>query len=107
MWERYLSNLTAASFWPLPPNMLVLRENVSPVFVFFFLSFILIEPSQSIYEDIDIWCEQYHPNLSHSECLDEAGLWLTIICEGYKESILLSLMHLEVLNDAMPQLCFV
>ena len=32
MREQYHSNLTAASFWPPPPNMLVLRENVSPVF---------------------------------------------------------------------------
>ena len=32
MWAQYLSNLKATSFWPPPPNILVLQENVSPVF---------------------------------------------------------------------------
>lgn len=45
-----------------------------PMFLLFALLFVLIQPSQSSYEDIDIWCEQYHPNLNYSECLDEAGL---------------------------------
>lgn len=25
-------------------------------------------------EDIDAWCREYHPELSWSECLDEAGV---------------------------------
>ena len=32
MWAQYFSKLTTASFWPPPPNMLVLQENVSSVF---------------------------------------------------------------------------
>jgi hypothetical protein len=34
------------------------------------LSFAKTEPG----EDIDAWCREYHPELSWSECLDEAGV---------------------------------
>ena len=34
------------------------------------LSFAKTEPG----EDLDAWCREYHPELSWSECLDEAGV---------------------------------
>ena len=34
------------------------------------LSFAKTEPG----EDIDAWCREYHPELSWSECLNEAGV---------------------------------
>jgi len=38
------------------------------------LAILWIKPTADSFEDIDVWCEQYHPDLTHSECLDEAGL---------------------------------
>ena len=45
-----------------------------PVAVLLGLATLLIDPTADQFEDIDVWCEQYHPDLTHSECLDEAGL---------------------------------
>ena len=45
-----------------------------PVAVLLGLAILLIDPTADQFEDIDVWCEQYHPDLTHSECLDEAGL---------------------------------
>ena len=45
-----------------------------PVAALLGLAILLIDPTADQFEDIDVWCEQYHPDLTHSECLDEAGL---------------------------------
>jgi len=45
-----------------------------PVAVLLGLAILLIEPTVDQFEDIDVWCEQYHPDLTHTQCLDEAGL---------------------------------
>lgn len=45
-----------------------------PLFLLIALAIIWIKPTADQFEDIDVWCEQYHPELTHSECLDEAGL---------------------------------
>ena len=45
-----------------------------PVAVLLGLAILLIEPTADQFEDIDAWCEQYHPDLTHTQCLDEAGL---------------------------------
>ena len=44
------------------------------VFLYFGLDFLLSEPNPSMFEDIDQWCEQYRPELTYSQCMDEAGL---------------------------------
>jgi hypothetical protein len=44
------------------------------VFLYFLLDFLLTEPNPSMFEDIDQWCEQYRPELTYSQCMDEAGL---------------------------------
>ena len=44
------------------------------VFLYFLLDFLLSEPNPSMFEDIDQWCEQYRPELTYSQCMDEAGL---------------------------------
>ena len=45
-----------------------------PVAALLGLAILLIDPTADQFEDIDVWCEQYHPDLTHSECLDAAGL---------------------------------
>ena len=45
-----------------------------PVAVLLGLAILLVDPTADQFEDIDVWCEQYHPDLTHSQCLDEAGL---------------------------------
>jgi len=45
-----------------------------PVAVLLGLAILLIKPTADSFEDIDVWCEQYHPDLTYSECLDEAGV---------------------------------
>ena len=45
-----------------------------PVAVLLGLAILLIEPTVDQFEDIDVSCEQYHPDLTHTQCLDEAGL---------------------------------
>ena len=45
-----------------------------PVATLVGLVVLLTDPTADQFEDIDVWCEQYHPDLTHSECLDEAGL---------------------------------
>ena len=32
------------------------------------------EQGQSMFEDLDHWCDQYHPDLSYSACYDKVGL---------------------------------
>jgi hypothetical protein len=44
------------------------------VFLYFVLAFLLTEPNPSLFEDIDEWCEQYRPELTYGQCMDEAGL---------------------------------
>ena len=44
------------------------------VFLYFVLVFVLTEPNPSLFEDIDEWCEQYRPELTYSQCMDEAGI---------------------------------
>ena len=45
-----------------------------PLFLLIALAILLIKPTADSFEDIDVWCEQYHPDLTYTECLDEAGL---------------------------------
>ena len=45
-----------------------------PLFLLIALAILWIKPTADSFEDIDVWCEQYRPDLTHSECLDEAGL---------------------------------
>lgn len=45
-----------------------------PVATLVGLVVLLTDPTADQFDDIDVWCEQYHPDLTHSECLDEAGL---------------------------------
>ena len=45
-----------------------------PLFLLIVLAILLIKPTADSFEDIDVWCEQYHPDLTYSECLDEAGV---------------------------------
>ena len=45
-----------------------------PLFLLIVLAILLIKPTADSFEDIDVWCEQYHPDLTYTECLDEAGL---------------------------------
>lgn len=44
------------------------------VFLYFLLDFLLSEPNPAMFEDIDQLCEQYRPELTYSQCMDEAGL---------------------------------
>ena len=44
------------------------------VFLYFVLDLLLTAPNPSMFEDIDQWCEQYRPELTYSQCMDEAGL---------------------------------
>ena len=45
-----------------------------PVAALLGLAILFKEPTADQFEDIDVWCEQYHPDLTHTQCLDEAGL---------------------------------
>ena len=38
------------------------------------LFFISHQERPSMFEDLDRWCDRYHPELSYSACYDKAGL---------------------------------
>ena len=46
----------------------------SPLYLLLLLFILSGQPNPNMYEDLDPWCEKYHPELSHSDCLNEAGI---------------------------------
>lgn len=51
---------------------------VLPVLILILVALMLYlisgEQGQSMFEDLDQWCDQYHPDLSYRACYDKAGL---------------------------------
>ena len=46
----------------------------SPLYFLLLLFTLSGQPSPNMYEDLDPWCDKYHPELSYGDCLDEAGI---------------------------------
>ena len=46
----------------------------SPLYFLLVLFVLSGQPNPNMYEDLDPWCNKYHPKLSHSDCLDKAGI---------------------------------
>ena len=46
----------------------------SPLYFLLVLFILSGQPSPNMYEDLDPWCDKYHPDLSYSDCLDKAGI---------------------------------
>ena len=46
----------------------------SPLYFLLVLFILSGQPNPNMYEDLDPWCDKYHPNLSYSDCLDKAGI---------------------------------
>ena len=46
----------------------------SPLYFLLVLFILSGQPSPNMYEDLDPWCDKYHPELSYSDCLDKAGI---------------------------------
>ena len=46
----------------------------SPLYFLLVLFVLSGQPNPNMYEDLDPWCNKYHPELSHNDCLDKAGI---------------------------------
>ena len=46
----------------------------SPLYFLFVLFILSGQPTPNMYEDLDPWCDKYHPELNYSECLDAADI---------------------------------
>ena len=46
----------------------------SPLYFLLVLFVLSGQPSPNMYEDLDPWCDKYHPELSYGDCLDKAGI---------------------------------
>ena len=46
----------------------------SPLYFLLVLFVLSGQPNPNMYEDLDPWCDKYHPELSYGDCLDKAGI---------------------------------